>query len=153
TIERGGQTVATVSKRWLSLRDTYAVDIAPDQDDLVILTSVLALDLAEDRERRQRKQGWPSRDACVTFAWRSLGARLALGWRRGRVRARSLGPRGALHHGLRDLLQARPHVVGGHHRGHRDLRLERLEQRLGDARHLRRFLHVENDERGPHPVV
>jgi uncharacterized protein YxjI len=57
TIERGGQQVAAVSKRWLSLRDTYAVDIAPDQDDLVILASVLALDLAEDRERRQRNQG------------------------------------------------------------------------------------------------
>jgi uncharacterized protein YxjI len=57
TIERGGQEVATVSKRWLSIRDTYAVDVAPDQDDLVILTSVLALDLAEERERRQRNQG------------------------------------------------------------------------------------------------
>jgi uncharacterized protein YxjI len=54
TIQRGGQTVATISKRWLSFRDTYAVDIAPGQDDLLILAAVLALDLAEDRERRQR---------------------------------------------------------------------------------------------------
>src|SRR6266545_243739 len=52
TVRRGGQTVATVSKRWFSLRDTYAVDVAPGEDDLVILASVLALDLAEDRERR-----------------------------------------------------------------------------------------------------
>jgi uncharacterized protein YxjI len=50
TIERGGQTVATVSKRWFSMRDTYAVDVAEGQDDLLILASVLALDLAEDRE-------------------------------------------------------------------------------------------------------
>jgi uncharacterized protein YxjI len=57
TIRRGGEEVATVSKRWLSFRDTYAVDIAPGQDDLVILASVLALDLAEDRERRRRDQG------------------------------------------------------------------------------------------------
>jgi uncharacterized protein YxjI len=50
-IRRGDQTVATVSKRWFSMRDTYAVDVAPGQDDLLILASVLALDLAEDRER------------------------------------------------------------------------------------------------------
>jgi len=54
TIRRGGETVATVSKRWFSMRDTYAVDVAPGQDDLLILASVLALDLAEDREREQR---------------------------------------------------------------------------------------------------
>jgi uncharacterized protein YxjI len=52
TIRRGGQTVATVSKRWFTIRDTYAVDVAPGQDDLLILAGVLALDLAEDRERR-----------------------------------------------------------------------------------------------------
>lgn len=51
TITRGDQVVATASKRWISLTDTYGVDIAPGQDDLVILASVLALDLAEDMER------------------------------------------------------------------------------------------------------
>jgi uncharacterized protein YxjI len=54
TIRRGDQVVATVSKRWFSMRDTYAVDLAPGQDDLLILASVLALDLAEDQERRQQ---------------------------------------------------------------------------------------------------
>jgi len=53
TISRGGQTVATVSKGWFSMRDIYAVDVAPGQDDLLILASVLALDLAEDQERKQ----------------------------------------------------------------------------------------------------
>jgi uncharacterized protein YxjI len=52
TIRRDGQTVATVSKAWLTIRDTYGVDIAPGEDDLLILGCVLALDLAEDRERR-----------------------------------------------------------------------------------------------------
>ncbi len=52
TIEQGGNLVATVSKRWLSLRDTYAVQIAPGQDDLLVLASILALDLAKARERR-----------------------------------------------------------------------------------------------------
>jgi uncharacterized protein YxjI len=54
TIARDGQVVATVSKAWLSLTDTYGVDIAPGEDDVLILASVLALDLAEDRERRDR---------------------------------------------------------------------------------------------------
>jgi uncharacterized protein YxjI len=53
TIDRGGQPVARISKQWFSMRDTYAVDIASGQDDLLILASVLALDLAEDQERQQ----------------------------------------------------------------------------------------------------
>ena len=52
TIRRGDRTVATVSKRWIALTDTYAVEIAEGEDDLLLLASVLALDLAEDRERR-----------------------------------------------------------------------------------------------------
>src|SRR4029450_7104659 len=55
TIRRGDRTVATVSKRWFSMRDTYAVDIAAGQDDLLLLASVLALDLAEDQERTQHR--------------------------------------------------------------------------------------------------
>ncbi len=57
TIRRGDQTVATVSKQWLTMRDTYGVDIAPGEDDLLVLATVLALDLAEDREREQNRQG------------------------------------------------------------------------------------------------
>lgn len=51
TIERDGQTVATISKRWLSLTDSYAIDVAPSENDLLILGSVLALDLAMDQQR------------------------------------------------------------------------------------------------------
>jgi uncharacterized protein YxjI len=54
SIRRGDQPVATVSKHWFSIRDTYAVDIAAGQNDLLILASVLALDLAQDQERQQR---------------------------------------------------------------------------------------------------
>ncbi len=57
TIRRGDQTVATVSKQWFTMRDTYGVDIAPGEDDVLILATVLALDLAEDREREQNRQG------------------------------------------------------------------------------------------------
>jgi uncharacterized protein YxjI len=51
TFRRGDTVVATVSKAWLSLSATYGVDIATGENDLLILTSVLALDLAEDQER------------------------------------------------------------------------------------------------------
>ena len=50
TIERDGQTVATISQRWLSMTASYAVDVAPGEDVVLILASVLALDLAIDAE-------------------------------------------------------------------------------------------------------
>jgi uncharacterized protein YxjI len=50
TIRRGDAVIATVSKAWISLTATYGLDIAPGENDLLILTSVLALDLAEDEE-------------------------------------------------------------------------------------------------------
>jgi len=53
TIERDGQTIATISKRWLSMTASYAVDVAPGEDDVLILASVLALDLAMDAEHDQ----------------------------------------------------------------------------------------------------
>ncbi len=52
-ITQGGATVATVSKHWIALTDTYGIETAPGQDDVLILAAVLALDLAEDRERRE----------------------------------------------------------------------------------------------------
>jgi len=55
TVTRGGQVVATVSKKWFRVRDTYAVDIAEGEDHLLILAAVLALDLAEDRERKKHE--------------------------------------------------------------------------------------------------
>lgn len=50
TISRGSEIVARVSKGWLTLTATYAVDITPGQDDPLILATVLALDLVEDEE-------------------------------------------------------------------------------------------------------
>jgi uncharacterized protein YxjI len=55
TVRRGDTVVATVSKAFFSMRDTYAVDIAGGEDELLILAAVLALDLAEDRERRKEQ--------------------------------------------------------------------------------------------------
>jgi uncharacterized protein YxjI len=56
TIKRRGEVVARVSKQWISLTETYGVDIAPGEDDLLILASVLALDLAQDREREEERE-------------------------------------------------------------------------------------------------
>ncbi|WP_250008895.1 LURP-one-related/scramblase family protein [Actinoplanes sp. M2I2] len=50
-IERGGEEVAAVSKRWLTIRDTYAVQIAAGIEPLLVIGSALALDLALDRDK------------------------------------------------------------------------------------------------------
>lgn len=44
-IERGQQRVATVSKAWFRLRDTYGVEIAPGQDDALILAITVCIDM------------------------------------------------------------------------------------------------------------
>jgi uncharacterized protein YxjI len=54
TVRRGDQVVATVSKRWLSMRDTYAVAVAEGEEHLLILAGVLAMDLAKDREQQHQ---------------------------------------------------------------------------------------------------
>ena len=50
-IRRDGEKVAEVSKKWLRMRDTYGIDIEPDQDDVLILAVAVALDALEhDRD-------------------------------------------------------------------------------------------------------
>ncbi|MFD0523340.1 LURP-one-related/scramblase family protein [Paractinoplanes durhamensis] len=56
-IELDGHEVAAVSKRWLTIRDTYAVQVTADIDPLLIIGSVLALDLALEREEDKNKKG------------------------------------------------------------------------------------------------
>ena len=43
-IERDGDTVATVSKKWFRVRETYGVEIQPSQDDALILAIVVCID-------------------------------------------------------------------------------------------------------------
>ena len=43
-IERDGHQVAEVSKRWFRVRDTYGIEIAPDQDDALILAVTVCID-------------------------------------------------------------------------------------------------------------
>jgi uncharacterized protein YxjI len=43
-VERDGDQVAEVSKRWFRVRDTYGIEIAPDQDDALILAVTVCID-------------------------------------------------------------------------------------------------------------
>jgi uncharacterized protein YxjI len=44
TFERDGQEVANVSKRWFRVRDTYGVEIAPGENDVLVLAATVAID-------------------------------------------------------------------------------------------------------------
>ncbi|MEV4135728.1 LURP-one-related family protein [Dactylosporangium sp. NPDC049742] len=56
TVERDGREVASVSKRWLSIRDSYAVRIADSENHVLILAAVLALELATQREKDEKQK-------------------------------------------------------------------------------------------------
>src|SRR5262245_57147051 len=43
-IERDGDTVAEISKRWFRVRDTYGIEVAPEQDDALILAITVCID-------------------------------------------------------------------------------------------------------------
>jgi len=43
-VERGGNQVAEISRRWFRVRDTYGIEIAPGQDDALILAVVVCID-------------------------------------------------------------------------------------------------------------
>jgi uncharacterized protein YxjI len=56
SVERDGREVASVSKKWFRVRDTYAVRVAEGEDDLLILAGVLALDLAQASEEESKQK-------------------------------------------------------------------------------------------------
>ena len=43
-IERDGDKVAEISKRWLRVRDAYGIEVAPGQDDALILAVTVCID-------------------------------------------------------------------------------------------------------------
>ena len=51
TIERGGTKVAEVSKRWFRIRDTYGVEIAPGENDILILATTAVIDTMAHPDR------------------------------------------------------------------------------------------------------
>jgi uncharacterized protein YxjI len=50
TFERGGKRVAEVSKRWFTWTDTYGVDIAEGEDDVLILATAVVIDMVCHQE-------------------------------------------------------------------------------------------------------
>jgi uncharacterized protein YxjI len=54
-LTENGQNAATVSKAWISLADSYGVDIVDGQNDLLILCSVLALESEQDRSQAHNR--------------------------------------------------------------------------------------------------
>ena len=49
-IERDGDTVATVSKKWFRVRESYGVDIAAGEDVALILAITVAIDALTSRD-------------------------------------------------------------------------------------------------------
>jgi uncharacterized protein YxjI len=48
---RGGEEVARVSKKWISLRDSYGIDIDEGEDDVLILACAIIIDMiSHDRD-------------------------------------------------------------------------------------------------------
>ena len=49
-IERDGEAIATVSKKWFRVRDSYGVDIAAGEDTALLLAITVALDALTTRD-------------------------------------------------------------------------------------------------------
>ena len=45
TISEGRTKVAEISKKWFRVRDTYGVEVAPGQNDIIILAITVAVDM------------------------------------------------------------------------------------------------------------
>ena len=54
TFTRGTEQVAEVSKRWFSFADTYGVDIADGEDDVLILASTVVIDMICHGDNKNR---------------------------------------------------------------------------------------------------
>ena len=51
TFTDGSTPVATVSKQWFRVADTYGVEVAPGQDPVVVLAATVALDMMAHEHR------------------------------------------------------------------------------------------------------
>jgi uncharacterized protein YxjI len=55
-ITAGSQLLARISRAWFPIRDTYGVEVAPGQDDVLFLAIAVALDrIRRDDEARDRQ--------------------------------------------------------------------------------------------------
>jgi uncharacterized protein YxjI len=53
-IRADGQPIAWVSRAWFRVRDTYGVDVAPGQDDALMICIAVCLDRIHAEEERRR---------------------------------------------------------------------------------------------------
>jgi uncharacterized protein YxjI len=51
TLERDGAKAAEVSKRWFRIRDTYGVEVAPGENDILVLATAAVLDTMAHPDR------------------------------------------------------------------------------------------------------
>ena len=60
SIKQGRNKIAEVSKKWLSLTDTYGVEIDPGQNDILILAVAIAIDMMahpdDDKKKKKRNE-------------------------------------------------------------------------------------------------
>jgi uncharacterized protein YxjI len=52
-IESGGRKVAEISRKWFRLTDTYGVEIAPGEDEVLILAASVALDMMSHPDKNK----------------------------------------------------------------------------------------------------
>ena len=55
-IRSGGAVLAQVSRSWFRMRDTYGVDVAPGQDDALMLAVAVCLDRIHHDEEEKRSR-------------------------------------------------------------------------------------------------
>ena len=52
-ILEGDQPIATISKQWFTMRETYGIAIAPGQDEVLLLATAVAVDELSVEDRRK----------------------------------------------------------------------------------------------------
>jgi uncharacterized protein YxjI len=52
--KRGGKEVARVSKKWFSITDSYGVDVADGEDDVLLLASTVVIDMCCHPDEKRR---------------------------------------------------------------------------------------------------
>jgi len=57
TVKQGRDKVAEISKKWFRLTDTYGVEIADGQNDILILAIAIAVDMMahDDQDKKKKK--------------------------------------------------------------------------------------------------
>jgi uncharacterized protein YxjI len=56
TIKAGRDKAAEISKKWLRIADTYGVEIEPGQNDILILSIAIAIDIMTDEDSKKKKE-------------------------------------------------------------------------------------------------